>query len=194
MTAAESGYGDAARDTVEQQHVTRPAYEASLAHEAALAEAAVTDRVHWGPVWTGVLGALAIFALLEMLVTAFGWLSLSGASNASSIWWSAIIGIIAFFAGGVIAQATTVGRDTGNGLMNGFAVWALGTALLLVIAVLTVGAAIGRGVSTATLRANSQTVAIGGFIFLLVAAIVALLGGYLGDRVRTRTVGAARQR
>lgn len=105
-----------------------------------------------------------------------------------------IIGIIAFFAGGLIAQATTLGRDTGNGLMNGFAVWALGTALLLVIAVLTVGAAVGRGVSTATLRANSQSVAIGGFIFLLVAAIVALLGSYLGDRVRTRTAGATRQR
>ncbi|HEX5502863.1 MAG TPA: hypothetical protein VFW96_09580 [Thermomicrobiales bacterium] len=183
------------QDRVMEEHPTRPSYEASLARERNLAAAGtspIRDVVHWGPVWTGVLGAFAIFALLEMLVTAFGWITLNGAANPVAAWWSAVIGWVAFFVGGWIASATSARRDTGNGLVNGFAVWALGTVLLLALVALGTGGALGAasgsgGLNTSGFSNIAQTVAIGVFIFLLIAVGAALVGSYLGRLTSLRS-------
>src|SRR5437879_4508028 len=71
--------------------------------------AVARDRVRWGPIWAGLLTALSLFLLLELMAYAFGWLTLgSGAGNflggatRSDAVVTGIIGLITFFLGGLL--------------------------------------------------------------------------------------------
>lgn len=163
------------------------------------------DRVRWGPVWAGLLTALPLFLALELLAYALGLLtttSTSGSVTASgaSPWISGILGLIAFFVGGFIAERSSAARGGGAGLLNGFMVWALGMTLILVLSVLGLGtlfgalgtaigeviASGGRLVGTSGANANqvaqmTQTAALGAFFSMLISAIAAALGGLLGS-------------
>jgi hypothetical protein len=92
--------------------------------------AARHDQVSWGAVWAGTLVALPTYLVLEFLFFAFGWLDLAydggGAPVARGVV-SAVLGIVAFFVGGLLAGASSAWRGPSNGLVNGVLVWALGT-------------------------------------------------------------------
>ncbi|HEX6543952.1 MAG TPA: hypothetical protein VF040_19520, partial [Ktedonobacterales bacterium] len=165
------------------------------------------DRVRWGPVWAGLLTALTLFLVLELLAYGLGLLTTTtstGSVTASdaSPWISGILGLIAFFVGGFIAERSSAARGSGAGLLNGFMVWALGTTLILLLSTLGLGAlfgalgsAIGQviasgsqvslpnsgGVNPNRVSEISQSVALGAFASLVLSAIAAALGGLLGS-------------
>jgi hypothetical protein len=106
------------------------------------------DWIRWGPIWAGLLMALASFLLLSVLALAIGAqaVELIGAAGTVATitgWATAIIGLIAFFVGGWVAGATSAPRGTAAGLLNGLLVWALGIVLILVFSALGVGQLFG---------------------------------------------------
>lgn len=163
------------------------------------------DRVRWGPVWAGLLTALPLFIVLELLAYALGLLTTTTSggtvtASGASPWISGILGLIAFFVGGFIAERSSAARGGGAGLLNGFMVWALGTALMLVLSVLglgtlfgALGTAVGQlitsgsrlvstsGASASQVAQMTQTAALGAFFSMVVSAIAAALGGLLGS-------------
>lgn len=165
------------------------------------------DRVRWGPVWAGLLTALTVFLLLELLAYGLGLLTSTSSdgsivASGASPWVSGVLGLIAFFLGGFIAERSSAARGGSPGLLNGFMVWALGTTLILVLSVLGLGSlfgalgnvageflAAGGNVPTGgSVNVNpnqvaqvTQSAALGAFFSLLLSAIAAALGGLLGS-------------
>jgi hypothetical protein len=155
------------------------------------------DSVRWGPVWAGLFTALTVFLVLELLAYGLGLLTsttIAGVSASdASPWISGVLGLIAFFVGGFVAERSSAARGGGAGLLNGFMVWALGTGLILVLSALglgslfgALGSAVGQiatpgTVNPARVSEISQNVALGAFFSLVISAIAAALGGWLGS-------------
>ena|SRR5829696_7779431 len=165
------------------------------------------DSVRWGPVWAGLITALTIFLLLQLLAIGAGLVDIGPGSQGGGGWVPALIGLIAFFTGGAVAGMTSAIRGAGSGLLNGFMVWALGTVLILLLSALGLGQLFGAlgnvagqvGPGALSSAANSaqgaapnvnpqeaeqavRTGAIGAFFGLLFSALASALGGYLGGR------------
>ncbi len=102
------------------------------------------DQVRWGPVWAGLIVALPTFLLLELAFFALGWLT-PGANNAGAgapvI--TGLIGLFAFFLGGLTAGATTMWRGVRSGLLHGILVWALGVVAFLFLTLFGGGSLFG---------------------------------------------------
>ena len=161
------------------------------------------DSARWGPIWAGLITAITTFLLLQLLAIGLGLVGI-GPNNTGSAWVPAIVGIIAFFTGGAVAGMTSSVRGAATGFLNGFLVWALGTVLILVLSALGLGQIFGAlggvigqigllgpgGVNVpnnpnldpAQIASVVRTGAISAFFGLLVAAIAAALGGFLGGR------------
>jgi hypothetical protein len=106
------------------------------------------DRVRWGPVWAGLLSALAALVLLSLFGVAVGLTAATGdpngaagaaANNGNNYAvgagiWAVISAIIAFFIGGFVAASTTRLRGRDSGWINGAMVWALALPILLWLA------------------------------------------------------------
>ena len=114
----------------------------------------------------------------------------------------AIIGLIAFFIGGLVAGMTSAVRGAMSGLINGFLVWALGVVAILLLSSLGLGqifGALGNVVGQVGVLQNIQqgganapnvdpsqvasavrTGALGAFFGLLLSAIAAMVGGLIG--------------
>ncbi len=165
------------------------------------------DRVRWGPIWAGLLTALTLFLLGSLLAIAIGAASAGGnaqnADDAGRITGLAIpiIAALAFGFGGAVAAKTAAVRGRGNGLLNGFLVWALAIPLILLLAASGLGAIFGAAGDlfgdlgrlganrAADANINRQQVAegiqngaFGAFLSLFVPAVAASIGGLLGAR------------
>jgi hypothetical protein len=105
------------------------------------------DRVHWGPVWAGVVVALPVYLVLQLLFFALGILDVGvdgeGQSTAASIV-SAVLALIAFFVGGLMAGSTAASRDSDEGLLHGVLTWAVGIVAILGLALHGAGALLGN--------------------------------------------------
>lgn len=159
------------------------------------------DSARWGPVWAGLITTLTTFLLLQLLAIGIGLAGI-GPSSTGGAWVSAIIGIIAFFIGGLVAGMTSSVRGVVPGLLNGFLVWALGTVLILALSALGVGQIFGAlgnvvgqvgvlqniqnggvnapNVNASQIASDVRTGALGAFFGLVVAAISSMVGGFLG--------------
>ena len=167
------------------------------------------DRIRWGPIWAGLLTALAGFLLLSVLALAIGAQAVEIIGAAGTVatvtgWATAIIGLIAFFAGGYVAGATSAVRGTVAGLLNGLLVWALGVVLILVFSAFGVGQVFGalgslfsqfRALviipegSAQVVRQVADAIASGAFaafLSMLLPAIAAAVGGWLGAKTASR--------
>jgi hypothetical protein len=158
------------------------------------------SNIHWGSIGAGVLLALTTFLLLELLAIGSGLLTVAGSGAATSV--SAIIGVIVFFIGGYVGGLTSEGggggtfgvRYTGSAVLQGLLVWALGTVLIVTVSVLGLGqlfGALGEVVNQLTTTLNPNVVprlsveavgnpALVAFFGLLLSALTAALGGWLG--------------
>ena len=164
------------------------------------------DSARWGPIWAGLITAITTFILLQLLAIGLGLVGI-GPNNTGSAWVPAIIGLIAFFTGGAVAGMTSSVRGAATGFLNGFLVWALGTVLILVLSALGLGQIFGAlggvvgqlglfgpggvnppnnlpnpNIDPAQIASAVRTGAISAFFGLLVSAIAAALGGFLGGR------------
>jgi hypothetical protein len=95
------------------------------------------DRVRWGPIWAGAAVVLTVFIVLQLLFFALGWLDLSfngrdGSGAAAGIVTGALA-LIAFLVGGLTAGASTMSRNTGDGMLHGLLVWALSVLGILAL-------------------------------------------------------------
>ena len=178
-------------------------------HDEGLA-AARRDSTRWGPIWAGLITALTTFLLLQLLAIGTGLQDVGPGAQGAGGWVPAVIGLIAFFIGGLVAGITSAIRGAGTGLLHGFLVWALGTVLILVLSALGLGQLFGAlgnvagqlgpgGLRNAAgaAQANAPNVspqeaaqairtgAIGAFFGLLLSALASMLGGFLGGRTRT---------
>lgn len=165
------------------------------------------DSVRWGPIWAGLITALTTFLLLQLFAIGIGLVDVGPGSEGGGGWVPALIGLIAFFVGGLIAGLTSAIRGPGSGLLNGFMVWALGTVLILLLSVLGLGQLFGAlgnvagqvgpgtlegaaesaqgaapNVSPQEAESALRTGAIGAFFGLLFSALASMLGGVIGGR------------
>lgn len=148
------------------------------------------DRVRWGPIWAGLITTLPAFLVMELLAYGIG---LGYASNAVNAWVSGILVLIAFFIGGWVTGRSSSVRGSGAGLVNGFLVWALGVVLIFGLILLGAGqlfgalgqaftgGAAGSGVTGTNIAHMARTAAWGGFLSLVVSALAAMLGSWLGS-------------
>jgi len=95
------------------------------------------DMVRWGPLWAGVMVALATYLVLQLAVFALNLYTDDGA------WWSSISALVAFFLGGLVVGATALWHSAGHGAVNGAVMWAFATVGLLLLAVLGGGTLAG---------------------------------------------------
>lgn len=152
------------------------------------------EGVNWGAVWGGLLTAIGLFILMSVLATAIGITATQetavDAGDASRVGGvvSAVLALLAFFAGGYVAGNMS-GGDGGQGALNGFLVWALALVLILVLAAFGAGAAFGTlaqnfgpaiEVDPNAAAEGAQSAAWIAFISLALAATAATLGGLMG--------------
>lgn len=162
------------------------------------------DRVRWGPIWAGLITALATFILLTVAAVAIGAQAVDSgaegdAAGAASGIASAIIALLAFLVGGFVAGRTAGVVGRGYGALNGFLVWALGVVLILALAAFGLGSLFGasgdlfaqyrqmgqpevEGVDPNAVVESIRNGSIGAFLGMLLPAIAAAVGGLLGSR------------
>lgn len=162
------------------------------------------DRVRWGPIVAGLLTALGIFVLLNVLLVALGVQAVRvGDPNAdqaaiTGAIITAVIGLLAFFIGGFIAGRSAAVDGRSWGALHGFLMWALGLLLLITLAGLGIGGILGAagdlfqqyraaGSPRADVDPNQvlqgiRDAAFPAFLGLALPALAATVGGYLGAR------------
>ena len=160
------------------------------------------DSTRWGPVWAGLVTALTTFLLLQLLAIGLGLVGIGPQEQGAGGIVPAILGLIAFFVGGLVAGMTSAVRGAVPGLLNGFLVWALGTVAILLLSSLGLGqifGALGSVVGQVGVLQNIQqggvnapnvdpsqvasavrTGALGAFFGLLLSAVAAAIGGLIG--------------
>ena len=171
--------------------------------EGAWAGNGVRDRVRWGAIWAGLITAIATFILLTVAAVAIGAQAVDSGAEGDAAGMaggiaSAIIALVAFLVGGFVAGRTAGVVGRGYGALNGFLVWALGVVLILALAAFGLGSLFG---ASGDLFAQYQQMgqpqtdvypnaavegirngSVGAFIGMLLPAIAAALGGYMGSR------------
>lgn len=158
--------------------------------------AATRDRVRWGPIVAGLLTAISSFLLLSLLAATVGLqvVTQQGGADpgAAGAIVAAVIGLLAFFIGGYVAAWTAAVPNRRDGALNGFLVWALAILVILVLAGVGLGQVFGptggllgayRGGTTGAVDPNAiRTGALGAFLGMLLPALAATVGGWLGAR------------
>ena len=111
------------------------------------------NRVSWGAILAGVVAALVIQILLNILGLGIGAASLdaantadnptaSGISMTAGIWWIAS-GIIASFVGGIVAGRLCGAGSANTARWHGFVSWATSTLVVFVLLTSAVGSIVG---------------------------------------------------
>lgn len=162
------------------------------------------DRVRWGPIWAGLLTAMAVFVLLSAAAVAIGAQAVESGADTEAAGLaggiaSAVIALIAFFVGGYVAGRSAAVMRRGYGALNGFLVWALGVALIVALAAFGLGSLFGaagdlfaqyrslgsptpEGVDPGAAAEGIRNSSLGAFVGLLLPAVTATLGGWIGTR------------
>jgi cation transport ATPase len=162
------------------------------------------DRVRWGPIWAGVVVAIATFVLLQLALFATDAINLNidptGGTDASYEIWTALAAIVAFFLGGLTAGAAAKWRSLDDGALQGVVMWALAIVGLIIFSTLAVGNLAGAlGLTTqqiadlpgqlqetaaadATLQ-DAQDVAAQAVLFLGLTVLAAVGGALAGAKL-----------
>lgn len=180
--------------------------------QAAAAGAIARDPISWGPIWAGVLTAFGLFILFSLIALAAGLALVNfegGGGGAidvprpdlvASLVTGAFI-VLAFFAGGFTASWSAGLIEESRGILNGFLVWALALALLMLLAAMGLSSALGavgemfgptfapgslpdadpQQLTEAFQAAAWQTV-----FAIVLSMVAAVLGGLVGTREEVR--------
>jgi hypothetical protein len=166
----------------------------------------MSNLAQWGPIWAGLVTALTVFLLLAMFLYWIGALTVVPRPGGAVVggpnngWITALLAVISFFVGGWLATSSTSVRYAGSGLLNGFLVWALGIVLISAFSAAGLGTIFGAAgnaigyfmalghtipqgdVNAAQVVAATRAAAGWGFLFVIVSAIAAAIGGTIGER------------
>ncbi|CAH2604950.1 PhnA-like protein [Rhodovastum atsumiense] len=133
-----------------------PAYAGTYAQETIVPDDRRTfllNRVSWGAILAGVVAALVVQILLNLLGIGIGAWSLDAANAADNptastfsitagIWWT-ISGIIASFAGGIVAGRLCGAARANTARWHGLVTWCTTTFIVFWLLTSTVGAMLG---------------------------------------------------
>ena len=199
-------------DRVERTaNVQRPTWSTDAEASALLA---ARDSVRWGPIVAGLVTALTTFLLLSLLAVGIGITAVDSARGTTdtstlgigSAITGAVIGLVSFFIGGLVAARTSAAVGRPAGALNGFLVWALGVIVILALGALGLSSILGAAgniigqtgvpsvdaptVDAATAADTLRNSALGAFISLAIPALAATIGGAVGvaSSVDDRTV------
>jgi len=171
------------------------------------------DLVRWGPIWAGLLLALAIQVVLGTigLAVAVGAYNPSAPDFAERVTgmlgiWTVISGLISLFVGGFIAGRMAAVLGLRNGFAQGSVLWALalvagmvlsaaGIAGLLGLAMDVRGLVPGAQVTAEQARILAATTASGAWMFVIgavLAWVAAAGGGVLGAAAHVEEIEEAR--
>lgn len=147
------------------------------------------DRIRWGAVWIGALTTFATNIVLQLLFFAFGWLAFGGPGTTTAAVVSVVIGLLAFFLGGMATGSSTLWDSPGDGVVNALAMWVLTTMLLVALALAGGGALAGYAGSA--FAGMNGTGAVGlardaagwSVLGMGVTAAAAAIGGAVGARL-----------
>lgn len=114
---------------------------------------AMLNRVSWGAILAGVVAALVVQLLLNILGVGIGASSVTAADTGSNpsaggfsmtagIWWT-ISGIVASFVGGVVAGRLCGAATTNTARWHGFVSWATATLVIFYLLTSALGGIIG---------------------------------------------------
>jgi hypothetical protein len=105
------------------------------------------QQLKWGPIWAGLLTALGVFFLLSLAAIATGLQAAPGADEDDvgmvAVIVTSGIALVAFFLGGFVASWSAGLADPGRALLNGFLVWTLWLAIVILLAAFGFGAIVG---------------------------------------------------
>ncbi len=105
------------------------------------------QQLRWGPIWAGLLLGLGIFFLLSLAAIAAGLQAAPGAPEEEvgivAIIATSAIALVSFFLGGFVSSWSAGLADPGRALLNGFLVWTLWLALVILLAAFGLGAIVG---------------------------------------------------
>jgi hypothetical protein len=105
------------------------------------------QQLRWGPIWAGLLMGLGIFFLLSLAAIATGLQAAPGAPEEEvgivAIIATSAIALVSFFLGGFVSSWSAGIADPGRALLNGFLVWTLWLALVILLAAFGLGAIVG---------------------------------------------------
>jgi len=132
-----------ARTALEERTLTSDVRPAGITRTVSAGER--RDRVRWGPIWAGLIVALAVNVLLQLALVAMGAFGLdierTGLPEGALL--SGLAALIAFFVGGLVAGASSMWRDGNDGAFHGVVMWALAVVAVLLLSVLGSGLALG---------------------------------------------------
>ena len=168
------------------------------------------ERVRWGTIWAGLVTAIGVFLLLSAAAVAVGAQVVSGSADADEAGMaggivSAIIALLAFMVGGYVAARTSGVVGRAYGALNGFLVWGLGMVVVLALAAFGLGSLFGasgdlfaqyqqmgqpqpEGVDPNSVIEGIRNGSLGAFIAMVLPAVAATIGGWLGSRDETTEV------
>jgi len=137
------------------------------------------NRVSWGAVFAGVVVALVVQLILNLLGIGIGASTLNpgtgdnpsatGLSIGAGIWWT-VSGVIAAFAGGYAAGRLTGQPTESTAGWHGLTTWALTTIVVFYLLTSAVGSIVGGAFSTLTSAAGSVGGTAGGAVQALAQA------------------------
>jgi hypothetical protein len=196
---------------VPSQYTPTAADHPDVLGEAPAAPAVRRDGIRWGPIWAGALITLATYLVLQLLFFALGVLDLglggrTGAITTTVV--SAVLALVAFFVGGLVAGATGLWTGRKEGLLQGVTMWALTVAGILAITLIGGGALLGSaadaaaqvtgppttGTDVAEMVQTARNAAGWSALGLGLSVLAAALGGMVGSRMRPQDDRAMRSR
>ncbi|HSL56235.1 MAG TPA: hypothetical protein VK866_00170 [Acidimicrobiales bacterium] len=148
------GTGDVGATRTDERHTDAPPRDDEWREQAeerredrldALREEMATrrrDRLRWGPVWGGLVIAVGLYLVFQLLLVAFGIADLTDPGTDDAIW-SGGAALVAFLLGGVVVGATIPSTDVTDGILHGIVMWALAIVTLLALSAFSSGLALG---------------------------------------------------
>jgi hypothetical protein len=107
------------------------------------------ERLNWGPIWAGVVVAVATYIILELFLFAVGAreIDIDAAIDEAALV-TGLAALLALFLGGLVAGSTMKWTTATDGALHGAMTWAVTLVLFVALSVLGAGLALG-GVGTA---------------------------------------------
>jgi hypothetical protein len=155
------------------------------------------DRVRWGPIFAGLVVTVGTYLILQFALITSGLVDLPAEGNAAGFW-SAAAAVVAFILGGITAGASASWGEASDGVLQGVVMWAVTVVVLVVLASIGSGVALGAldtteifddvttNLDTTRTMSTARDAAGWALIGLSVALAASAIGGAIGAKMWPR--------